>query len=1340
MSTIISSSKYAHGRDKLIAIYPALFYSKRFNRTTYDFSKPWTWGTGITEEQFISAKNNPELLQKYFPYKEISNRNASCGFNYLKGDVYLDYNDYAGFFLRCKTSSGVEVTTDPTKGEFLLAVDFRLKWSQGDLDIPNSSIGLYSYSDIYNDQRSLWLRDVNANSACNRADFVYKESGLSEVNGFGSPTVYSFNLDNTPSPNDKTLYNGLYTESESKGYKEVLFNFENPRTLKELSNRSDDELINKGIEDITFTKDVVSLKFSRNPYNKTPNEIQTPTLISEVSKEAQDNYYEKAKRKQYVVTTGTGSMFNISVPNGYYINAIFFSSGLGLGHALMVNGKDILNNQTSNGIVNDTSLPICPIEKSETIWKPNRSKLTSVDFSDLATSGGRHEVSVIWVSYGKVGEILKSPTTNSIEIGHIGSNTTEGNLNGLPLTDDGKKAKAVDLGLSVKWADCNIGAQNKYYAGAAFQWGSTVNYLYDKEHYRWYNKNTDKFEIPTENISYTNVDVATKKWGGTWRMPTETEINELVEKCKWTKTDNGFYVEGPNGNTIYLPFTTLYYGEEYTSGKLYYWSGTYNNLPLHEDDHWAYYLTNYTSNGDSEPTVISSYVCNGLSIRPVCGGDLEYNPNISETDINEDSGDYSDTGNPYLDKSRKEIMSTVALALKSNMYRQKVFDFSKPWEIFPSKSQSEFTAHKYDDNWLSLYANLKDITLSGDVNINYNKGLAYEDWTDNMESFYALYTPGSGFSVNSDIYNGYVLKAIDFGAKMTLVDLKVESGCYGDSGHTFYTSTNPMVNGANFRFGTEESYILYRNGLLTPKLYYYSLDDIPYDNDPALQFIYDEIETKGYKQAMFNFVRPQTLSIFSTVYPENYAKVDLYRKAITSKDVTLYIDADQDHPGDDQDYPGGGGNNPQNAPQLLESKGPNDIYAKTKDPHEYALCLGNHNKLTISVPSGYAIKCLAFWTRYHGIALMVNGKLYEESGITTNNHSLPIYSIDTYEDLFKTDKEDLTSIDFGCVSNVDTSAREITALTVGYIKIGETITSPSKPSIDDTDYNINDNPLGNDSRDDNYDGDDNSGSDNPISKDALVFTDTGDTGYSVDPNVILYAGGQEVIPKTMAQKDNTLFLGNYKESSRVFSQEMADFIKANSKVEFTLDMVPNIPKGETGSLYMYENQLNKNSYDIASFKGGEAYRFGVVFQNRRGEWSDVVYVGDYVNDKYPDDKGTYFYAPRARISLTPKATEKLYGMGYRKVKPVVVYPSVNNRLAVCQGVLCPTVYNINQRNNNSPYAMSSWFYREMHSKLWQNTGTQNKHNYNIYNDINDYVKASNRVISTIGGHFGNGRN
>lgn len=52
-------------------------------------------------------------------------------------------------------------------------------------------------------------------------------------------------------------------------------------------------------------------------------------------------------------------------------------------------------------------------------------------------------------------------------------------------------------------------------------------------------------------------DAATVKLGAPWRMPTEDEIKELVDKCTWTWTTqdgkNGYKVIGPNGNSIFLP-------------------------------------------------------------------------------------------------------------------------------------------------------------------------------------------------------------------------------------------------------------------------------------------------------------------------------------------------------------------------------------------------------------------------------------------------------------------------------------------------------------------------------------------------------------------------------------------------------------------------------------------------------------------------------------------------------------------------------------------------------------------------------------------------------------------
>ena len=191
------------------------------------------------------------------------------------------------------------------------------------------------------------------------------------------------------------------------------------------------------------------------------------------------------------------------------------------------------------------------------------------------------------------------------------------NVDTRDLTAEGKLAKGVDLGLSVKWATYNLGAKSETEPGSYFSWATTAaGSDFSLSQYKWYDASTGNFNIPSTNISDTDNDAAVKLWGGTWRMPTDEEINELVNNCTWTQTDGGFKIKGKNGNEIFLPFTGFYNGSSSLSSdnKCFYWSGSYNDLPIHAEDHWAYYLTN----SSSTPWAMSSYIYSGMCIRPVC--------------------------------------------------------------------------------------------------------------------------------------------------------------------------------------------------------------------------------------------------------------------------------------------------------------------------------------------------------------------------------------------------------------------------------------------------------------------------------------------------------------------------------------------------------------------------------------------------------------------------------------------------------------------------------------------------------------------------------------------------
>lgn len=117
--------------------------------------------------------------------------------------------------------------------------------------------------------------------------------------------------------------------------------------------------------------------------------------------------------------------------------------------------------------------------------------------------------------------------------------------------------KYVDLGLSVKWASHNIGANAPSAYGDYFAWGE----IRPKREYT--DSNSLTFNHAIGDIAGDPAhDAARALWGSPWRLPSRNEIKELVMKCSWTivtnQGHNCFKVVGPNGNYIYLPIAGHY--------------------------------------------------------------------------------------------------------------------------------------------------------------------------------------------------------------------------------------------------------------------------------------------------------------------------------------------------------------------------------------------------------------------------------------------------------------------------------------------------------------------------------------------------------------------------------------------------------------------------------------------------------------------------------------------------------------------------------------------------------------------------------------------------------------
>ena len=211
----------------------------------------------------------------------------------------------------------------------------------------------------------------------------------------------------------------------------------------------------------------------------------------------------------------------------------------------------------------------------------------------------------------------------------------------------------------------------------------------------------------------------------------------------------------------------------------------------------------------------------------------------------------------------------------------------------------------------------------------------------------------------------------------------------------------------------------------------------------------------------------------------------------------------------------------------------------------------------------------------------------------------------------------------------------------------------------------------------------------------IVYIDKGTEGDLIDPTELLYIGGEDIIAHTINQKDNTLFLGDITLKRKSIPLDIKEKLK-NISVVFSSTKEENLDIKPEG-YYAFKSHLNSASSQIKTFKYLETYRLGLQFQHITGKWSDPVWVGDFKNESKiitPYAKSGSIYYPTAKYTLNNTALiNKLKALQYVKVRPIVVYPDVVDRECVCQGVLCPTVYNMEDRYNNSPTSQSSWFTR-----------------------------------------------
>ncbi len=260
----------------------------------------------------------------------------------------------------------------------------------------------------------------------------------------------------------------------------------------------------------------------------------------------------------------------------------------------------------------------------------------------------------------------------------------------------------VNLGLSVKWATCNLGATVPEEYGNYYAWGETITKpRYYEDNY--FDTNDNGFSYKkyrhwgAKSIIEPSDDAATQNWGESWRLPTKAEWNELMTMCNWTWSTqngiNGYLVTAPNGNSIFLPAAGYWRGSwMMTVGtEGFYWSSVIDENFSHD----AYDL-HFTS---SDLYLLTNYRYYGRSVRPVC--DVSSSNSVILTLYAEGSN----VANEYICSIGQDITITAEESLSGSRFIRWSDGATAPTRTITMNDnisltacyQTNFTLNVYDD-------------------------------------------------------------------------------------------------------------------------------------------------------------------------------------------------------------------------------------------------------------------------------------------------------------------------------------------------------------------------------------------------------------------------------------------------------------------------------------------------------------------------------------------------------------------------------------------------------------------------------------------------------------------
>lgn len=244
----------------------------------------------------------------------------------------------------------------------------------------------------------------------------------------------------------------------------------------------------------------------------------------------------------------------------------------------------------------------------------------------------------------------------------------------------------------------------------------------------------------------------------------------------------------------------------------------------------------------------------------------------------------------------------------------------------------------------------------------------------------------------------------------------------------------------------------------------------------------------------------------------------------------------------------------------------------------------------------------------------------------------------------------------------------------------------------------------------------------------IIFIDNGAKGSTIDPTQLLYVGGRSLVAGCITSKDNTLFLGNIELLKK--EKDIEDIIKGTDyevSEEFLISIADTDSKVST--YYHYNSPLGNEYY--AGFKANEFYRCGIQYQTSDGTWSNPIFIDDLELNTTPIPTNGNILS-RSINFFNPK---ELMDAGIKRLRACVVFPKTYERDIICQGVLCPTLYSAYGRHTDSPYAVSSWFFRptmdttefEDGNNIYSGASIQFQHNKPLFTGAKRGAEIQNMI-------------